>query len=136
MKPFLISAIAFFAAEALSAQERAPATSAAESAPVVRLTAFVQDEAGAPIGGARCEVFENSSFLEDRSQEGELLESGVSDSDGHAVFESRRLRSVLRHLLKVTHSEYVTERRPFTPEAGGLVSRVKLVPACRWLDAS
>jgi hypothetical protein len=104
-----------------------PITSkAAESAPI-KTTSFVdtpgafheagimgvvQNEAGARIEGALCELFEDTSALKDRSQEGELREKQATNAEGLFFFDRNALSLAERYLLKVTHPMFVTERKP------------------------
>jgi hypothetical protein len=71
----------------------------------------VQTDAGARLEGALCELFEDTSALKDRTQEGELRERQLTNSDGLFLFESRALSLAERYLLKVSHPMFVTERK-------------------------
>jgi hypothetical protein len=66
---------------------------------------------GSPLEGASCELFEDTSALKDRTQEGERRDGQVTKSDGLFLFERHSLSLAERYVLKVSHPLFVTERK-------------------------
>lgn len=73
---------------------------------------IVQSEAGGRVEGAVCELFEDTSALKDRSQEGESRNSQRTTADGLFLFDRNVLSLAERYLLKVSHPMFITERKP------------------------
>jgi hypothetical protein len=72
----------------------------------------VQNEAGARIQDAVVELFEDTSALKDRTQEGELRNRQNTNSEGLFFFDRNALSLAERYLLKIAHPMFMTERKP------------------------
>jgi hypothetical protein len=72
---------------------------------------IVVNESGVPIENATCELFDDVSFIKDRSQEGERRDRQQTTAEGLFFFERARLPFAETFVLKVMHPQWVTERK-------------------------
>jgi Carboxypeptidase regulatory-like domain len=87
------------------------------------VSGVVQNEAGARLEGATCELFDDTAAIKDRTQEGESRGKQLTNSDGLFLFDTATLGLTERYVLKVSHPMYMTERKAVDlKKDGGVIS--------------
>ena len=90
------------------------------------LGGVVQNEQACGSTTRRCELFEDTAAIKDRTQEGELREKQVTNSEGYFLFDRSSLSLGERYVLKVSHPMYMTERKAVDLKKVGTSIYVKI----------